>query len=75
MTGGGGFSNVDHFMDLREERRDGHKNWDDENYATLKGLVGYLIGTDHRLILCAKNTGAWLNVRGTTVTGTVFLAT
>ena len=51
------------------------ENRDDENYVTLKGLVGYFKGTDRRLILQAKNIGAWLNVRGATVIGTVFSAT
>ena len=41
VTGGGGaFSNADHLLALREERREREKNRDDANNATLKGLVG-----------------------------------
>ena len=54
---------------------DGQKNWDDADDVTLQGLVGYLIGTYRRPIISAKTTAAWINVRGTTVTGTVFPAT
>ena len=63
VMGEGVFSNGNHLLALREERRDGKKNWDDVN------------GTNHCLILRAKNIGAWLNVRGTIVTGTVLSAT
>ena len=62
LTGGGSFSNSRHLLAIKEDRIDGHKNRDDTNYATLKVLVGYLIGTDQRLLLCAKNTGSWMNV-------------
>ena len=44
------------------------------NGAKLKGLVGNIIGTNRRLILRAKNTGDWLNIHGTAVTGTVLSA-
>ena len=44
---------------------------EDVNDAKLKELVSDLDSTDHCLILRDKNTGAWLNVRGTTVTGKV----
>ena len=60
--GGGSFSNADHLMVIREERRDKKKNWDDTNDAKLKGLVGYLIGTNWHLILYEKTTGEWMNV-------------
>ena len=73
--GGGALSNTDHLLALRGERRYGQKNQDDAKYATLKDLVGYLLDTDRRLILWAKNKGAWMSVRGTTVSDTVFLAT
>ena len=59
VMGEGVFSNGNHLLALREERRDGKKNWDDVN------------GTNHCLILRAKNIGAWLNVRGNMVTGTL----
>ena len=49
------------------------ENQYDTNDATLNGLVGDIRGTDWRLILHAKNTGACLNVRGNTVTDTVLL--
>ena len=61
-------------MALREEVWDVQKNQEDTNDATLKGLVGYLISTNRRLILRTKNIGAFLNVQGTTVTVTVILA-
>ena len=75
MMGKGEFSNVDHLLVLMEERSDGQKIQDDVNDAKFKGLVEYIDGTDSYLILPAKNTGAWLNVRVTTVTGTVLAAT
>ena len=70
----GGVSNSDCLMDIREESCDRKKNQYDANDSTLKGLVGYLIGTNQRLILSTKNTGDCLDVRGTTVTGTSFSA-
>ena len=69
--GGGGFSNSDHLLALREERCCEQKNCDDSNDATLKGLVGDIIGTNQRLILRAKNTCVWVNVRGIKITGTL----
>ena len=47
------------------------KIWDDANEDKLKGLVKDLEATDRRLILRAKNTGSWLTVQDTKVTGTV----
>ena len=75
VTEGGKFSNADHLLVLREERREGQKNRYDANDAKIKVLVGYLIGINRRLILRAKNTGSCLNVRGTAVTVKVFSAT
>ena len=75
MTGGRKFSNSNLLLSLSDERRGGQKTRDDAKDATLKGLVGYIMGTNQRLILHAKNIGAWLSIRGTTVTGTVLLAT
>ena len=74
VMGEGTFSNAIKFLVLREERRDGQKIWDNVNDAKLKGLVADLDGTSHCMIVRSRNTGAWLNVRGTTVTGTVLLA-
>ena len=37
VTGIGEFFNDDHLLALREEIRDGHKNWDYTNDAELKG--------------------------------------
>ena len=71
-TGGEAFSNADHLLALGEERRNGQKNWDEANKTTLKNLVRDLKGTDQRLIIRAKNTGAWLSVRGTTVSVTLW---
>ena len=41
------------------------------NETKLKGLVRDLKGTHRHLILRSKSTGAWLSVRGTTVSGTI----
>ena len=71
VTGGGELSNANHLLELREERGDGQKNRDDANDTKLKGLVGYLTGANWRIIPPSKKTGAWLNVRGTKITGTV----
>ena len=57
------------------ERRDGKKIQDDANDARIKVLVKDLEALDRRLILHIKNTGSWLTVRCTTVTGTVLGAT
>ena len=75
VTGGGSFSNSDHLRTLSEERRDGNKDQDVIQESRLKGLVRYLKGTDKRLILRAKSTGAWMSVHGTSVSGTVLSAT
>ena len=75
MTGEGEFSNANQLLMLREERHDGQEKRDDVNDAKLKELVTYLNSTDRSLILRAKNTGVWLNVRGTVVTGTLLAAT
>ena len=47
---------------------------DDANDTKLKGRVKDLEALDRRLILCAKNTGSWLTVHRSTVTGTVLAA-
>ena len=39
VTGGGTFSNADHLLALREERRDGHKTRDDDRNTKIKDLV------------------------------------
>ena len=75
VTEVGAFSNTNHLMELMEERCNGQTTREDVNCTKLKGLVRDLNFTDQSLILRAKSTGAWLNVRGTTVTSTVFLAT
>ena len=62
-------------MEIREERHDGQKIWDDTNEAKIKVLVKDLEETDHRLIIRTKNTGSWLTVQGNTVTGTLLAAT
>ena len=68
----GEFSNANHLLVLREERCNGQKNRGDANDAKLNGLVGDIIGTNRRLILHTKNTGAWMKVQVTMLTGTVF---
>ena len=75
VTGGGAFSNADHLWTLREERRDRKKDRDVTYEYRLKGLVRNIKGTDKHLLLHAKCAGAWLSVRGTTVSGTVLSAT
>ena len=71
VTGERAFSTANSLLALREEILDGLKSRDDTNKAKLKGIVKYLESLDRHLILRAKNTGSWLNVWGTTVTGTV----
>ena len=73
--GGGAFSNANHFRTLSDEKHDGNKYWDVAHKSRLKGLVRDLKGTDKRLLLRAKSTGAWMSVRGTIVSGTALSAT
>ena len=75
LMGGGAFSNANHFRTLSDEKHDGNKYWDVAHKSRLKGLVRDLKGTDKRLLLRAKSTGAWLSVHGTAVSGTVLSAT
>ena len=56
MTWGGVFSDAEHLLVLREESRDGQKNWDDVNDAKLKSLVRDLNNTECHLILRSKIT-------------------
>ena len=72
---GGFFSNANHLYMIGEERHYRQKDQEVANKTKLKGLVQDLKGTDRHLILWAKNTGAWLSVRCTIVSGTVFSAT
>ena len=73
--GGGSLSNADHLKTLSEEHRDRKKYRDVAKKYRLKGLVQDLKGTDKRLLLRAKSTGAWLSIRATTVSGTVLSTT
>ena len=50
------------------------KIWNDVNGAKLKELGADLYGTNRYLIQQAKNTDAWMDVRGTTVTVTLLAA-
>ena len=75
MTGGGDIPRANHLLELREERSGRQKNCDDINYSKIKGLVRDLDTTKRRLILHSKSIGVWLNVQGTTVTGTLLSAT
>ena len=75
VMGVGAFSNADQLETLGKERRDGKKYWEAAYETKLQDLVRDLKGTNRRLILRAKSTGAWLSVRGTTVSGTVLYAT
>ena len=55
---GGAFYNSDHLHALWEERGD-RKKYRQAAYETkLKGLVRYLTGTNMRLLLRVKRTGA-----------------
>ena len=72
VTRGGALSNSDHLRTLGEERRDGQKDREVVNETKIEGLVRDLKVTDRRLIIRAKNTGAWMRVRSTTVSDTVF---
>ena len=71
MTVGGAFSNADHLRPLSEERRDGKKERDAAYKSKLEGLLIDLKGTHKLLLLSTKSTGAWLSIRGTTVSDTV----
>ena len=68
--GGGGCSNVNHHRTLSEDQRDGKEAWDVAYNSRLKVLVSDPKGTDKRLIIRSKITGAWLRVRDTKVSGT-----
>ena len=69
------FSSAYHLIALREERSDGQKIRNYTNKAKLKGLVKSLKALDRRFIIHTKNTGSYLIIRVTTVTGTVLAAT
>ena len=56
--GRGAFSNADHLWTLIEERRDRKKDRDTVYEYRLKGLISDLQGTNKRLLLRAKSTGA-----------------
>ena len=75
MKGEGNFSNSDHLLTNREERRNRQKIRDDIKNAKLKELVADLDVTDPCIILHAKNTGVWMNAWGTELTDTVLAAT
>ena len=62
-------------MVLKEERLERQKIRDDGNVVKLEELVKDLDTTNNRIILRAKNIGAFTNVRSTTVTGTLLAAT
>ena len=75
VTTGGELSNADPLQTLSEERRDRKKTRDVAYKSRLKGLSSNIKGNKNSLILRAKITGAWLSIRGTTVSGTVISAT
>ena len=58
-----------------EERRNRQKYRDKANESKLKGLYRELNYTGRIFILYTKITGAWMDIRGTTVIVTVLLAT
>ena len=75
VTGARSFSTANRLLGLREERCHGQKIQDDANEVKPKGLDDKLEASDRRLILRAKNASSYMTVRGTIVTGTVFVAT
>ena len=75
VTGEGAFSNANHLLTIKEERRDGDKNRDGINNSKLKDYVTDIDSADWHIIICNKNTGAWMNVQVTMITVTLLLAT
>ena len=69
ITGDRSLSTANCLMDLREEKHDRQKIWNDPNKTKLRGLVNYIAAPDRRLILFAKNIGYWMTLWGTMVTG------
>ena len=65
------FSTAGYLQEVKEERRDSRKPWDDFNKAKLEVIVKNLDTFGCGLLLSAKQTGSFLNVRGTIVTDTV----
>ena len=55
---------------IKEDRRDGKKDWDIVNDAKLWGIVSNQGAFEKRILLYTKHTGYYLSVRGTSVTGT-----
>ena len=72
--GEGYFYNAYNLLVFREERRDGQKIRDEVNDAKLKEIVADLDGNNRHIILRSKETGNWMNIWGTTVTGTLLAA-
>ena len=66
---------ANHLLSIIEERRDREKIQVDANSAKIKVIDEDLKAPSHRLILHTKNTGSWLNIQVTTVTGTVLAST
>ena len=75
VAGGGEFSNADHLRTLSEDQRERKESQDVAYKYRLKGLVRYIKDNDKSLLLRAKSTGAWMSIRGTTVSVTVLSAT
>ena len=74
MKGESGFSTTDILQAVKEEIRDGRKTRDDVNEAKVEVIVDTLDTFDHHQFLRAKQTGSYMNIQGTTVTGTVLSA-
>ena len=63
---------------MRLKRRGGkgqEKNRDVVNDAKLQGIISNQDAFEKQLFLCAKHTGSWMSVQGTTETGTILAAT
>ena len=69
------FPTTNHFLVLREERRNGQKIWGDVNDNKLKGIFDDPKAPDRRPILRKKNTDSWHSIQVTTVMCTVLVDT
>ena len=65
------FSTAGYLQEVKEERRDSRKPWDDFNKAKLEVIVKNLDTFDRGLLLRSKQTGSCLNVRGKKIIDTV----
>ena len=74
LMGESGFSTTYHFHEVKEERIEGRKTRDDIKNSKLERIVKDFKIIDRRLFLCSNQTGSWITIMVTTVTGTVLPA-